>query len=338
MGAYGLTKARSAGGVADAVERGGGSIVRVFRRADLPLKLIDLPEHLILLRDQTRLLDAAAREIGDDALPARLSTEAGCAALGAYADTVCAEPTLGEAIATANALLDRMLQSSTRQRLEIRGREAVWTYELTDRAVEGRQTNELLCLGYRLDLMRRYLGRAWAPVCVTLPGRLPDCRAHVERTLGCDIRPGEVMSVALRADALEAPRMCSPGRTEMTTVEALPDDERLLELAEALIALDLLDRIPRLDDLSRRLDAPRRSLQRRLAAAGSSFARLRDGVLERRAKAMLSGQRLPITAIALELGYADVAHFSRAFAGWTGAPPSAWRAGTCEISRRAGTD
>jgi AraC-like DNA-binding protein len=326
MSAYGLTKARTAGGVADAVERAGGSIQRVFRRADLPLRLIDRPEHLILLRDQTRLLDAAAREIGDDALPARLSTEVGCFALGAYADAVCAQPTLGEAIASANGLLDRMLQSSTRQRLTIRGDEAIWSYELTDRAVENRQTNELLCLGYRLDMMRRYLGGSWSPVAVTLPGRMPDNRCFSERTLGCDLSSAAVMSVVFRADALETPRAAPPrSATAPPVAEPIPDDGALLEFAEALIALDLLERMPGLDDLSRRLNIPRRSLQRRLANAGSSFASLRDEVLKRKSQVLLGESLLPLTEIALELGYADPAHFSRAFRRWTGHSPSVWR-------------
>jgi AraC-like DNA-binding protein len=327
MSAYGLTKARTAGGVADVVERAGGSIERVFRRADLPLRLIDRPEHLILLRDQTRLLDAAAREIGDDALPARLSTDAGCFALGAYADAVCAQPTLGEAIACANGLLDRMLQSSTRQRLTVRGDEAIWTYELTDRAVESRQTNELLCLGYRLDMMRRYLGGSWSPIAVTLPGRMPDNRCFSERTLRCHLSPAEMMSVIFRADALETPGTAPPrGATGPDVAEQIPDDGALVEFAEALIALDLLERMPGLDDLSRRLGVPRRSLQRRLANAGSSFASLRDGVLMRKSQALLGASRLPLTEIALALGYADLAHFSRAFRRWTGRSPSGWPA------------
>lgn len=327
MGAFGLTKARSAGDVADAVERAGGSIGRVFRRADLPLRLIDRPDSLILLRDQTRLLDAAAREIGDDALPSRLSTEAGCFALGAYADAVCARPTLGEAIACANGLLDRMLQSSTRQRLQVRAREAVWTYELTDRGVENRQTNELLCLGYRLDMMRRYLGASWSPTAVTLPGRMPDNRAVSERTLGCDLRSGKVMAVVFRADDLDVPSVAAPGDATLEVdADAIPDDDDLIAFAEALIALELLDGMPKLRDLARRLRVPARSLQRRLAEAGSSFAALRDGLLRRRSEDLLEKTALPLTEIALEMGYADLAHFSRAFRGWTGAPPGAWRA------------
>ncbi|WP_020179267.1 AraC family transcriptional regulator [Methylopila sp. M107] len=326
MASYGLTKARSVGPLVEAVEAGGGSIERVFRRAGLPLGLIGRPEQMILLRDQARLIDAAAREIGDDALPARLSTEAGCGALGAYADVVCARPTLRDAILAANELVDRMLQSATRQRLEIRGPEAVWTYELTDPTVERRQTNELLCLGYRLDMMRRYLGRRWTPVGIRLPGRLPSARSRSEETLGSDIAVGEIMSVTFRADALDAARrLDASAGAAPERGEPAPDGTRLAALVEALIELSLLDGAPRIEDLCRRLELPRRSVQRRLAEAGASFTSLRDGVLERRARALLRDGARPVTDVALELGYSDVAHFSRAFRRWLGAPPDRWR-------------
>ena len=56
MRSYGWTKARSMGPVADFVERSGGSIARVFRRAGLPLRLIDEPDRLILLKGRTDAL------------------------------------------------------------------------------------------------------------------------------------------------------------------------------------------------------------------------------------------------------------------------------------------
>jgi hypothetical protein len=42
--------------LADAVEIRGGSITRVFARAELPLRLIDQPELLVPLPDQILLL------------------------------------------------------------------------------------------------------------------------------------------------------------------------------------------------------------------------------------------------------------------------------------------
>lgn len=58
---------------------------------------------------------------------------------------------------------------------------------------------------------------------------------------------------------------------------------------------------------------------------GRRYADRHRSVLIRRAKALLSDETLPIGRIGVELGYADAAHFSRAFLNWTGATPSDWR-------------
>lgn len=80
----GMTKARSMGPVAAAVQRAGGSVPRLFRRAELPLRLIDHPDYLIPLRDQLKLVEFASSEIGDAGLPARLSLEGGVDHLGTF--------------------------------------------------------------------------------------------------------------------------------------------------------------------------------------------------------------------------------------------------------------
>jgi len=122
----GFTKARSNGALADAVEIRGGSIARVFARAELPLSLIDQPELLVPLRDQVRLLEYASREIGDDALSARLASEAGVPGLGVYGDPLLSAPRLEAAIAPASLLIGALLQSSTSLRLDIDGPWARW--------------------------------------------------------------------------------------------------------------------------------------------------------------------------------------------------------------------
>ena len=112
MRSYGLTKARSMGPVAELVERSGGSIARVFRRAELPLRLIEEPDRLILLKDQLNLVECAAREIGDDALAARLSTEAGVAGLGPYGQQSAMMPRLDRALGCASTTIGSLAASA----------------------------------------------------------------------------------------------------------------------------------------------------------------------------------------------------------------------------------
>lgn len=68
-----------------------------------------------------------------------------------------------------------------------------------------------------------------------------------------------------------------------------------------------------------------RVLQKRLQAAGSNFGELlRDTRLDI-ARQHLLHSRLSITELALNLGYAEVAVFSRNFRSWTGHSPLQWR-------------
>lgn len=86
---FGWTKARSVGPIAVTIEQAGGSIARVFKKAELPTDVLREPDRPFLLRDQVRLLAFAVDEIGDPALPAKLSTGVGAAGLGPLGRRVC---------------------------------------------------------------------------------------------------------------------------------------------------------------------------------------------------------------------------------------------------------
>ncbi|AOZ69563.1 AraC family transcriptional regulator [Rhodobacter xanthinilyticus] len=68
------------------------------------------------------------------------------------------------------------------------------------------------------------------------------------------------------------------------------------------------------------------TLRRRLAAEGQSFAAIRDELRARRAEEMLRDGALGIAQIAAELGYSEPSAFHRAFRGWRGTSPAAFRA------------
>ncbi len=68
-----------------------------------------------------------------------------------------------------------------------------------------------------------------------------------------------------------------------------------------------------------------RTLQRRLEDEGVRFSVVLDEVRERAAKKRLENPTLPLAEIAYQVGFSDLATFSRAFKRWTGVPPGAWR-------------
>jgi len=331
MAETGFTKARSMGPVAEAVERAGGSVARVFRQAELPLRLIETPDQLILLKDQLALVEYAARELDDEMLPLRLSMESGMAGLGLFGRRVRTASTLRDAIERCNRGIGSMLQSATHMRLSVRDGLAAWSYEISDAAVVGRQKNELLAFGYMLETLR-HLG-AGAIARAALPQR-PLAHAQMRDMLGCEIVAGETAALVFPAERLER-RNPLAGPVEDGCADDVPPSTDFIAGVEQLMRLALLDRRPTIDYVSRRLALSARTLQRRLNEAGACFESIRRRVLLERAVALLGEPNFSITEIAYELGYSDPAHFSRAFTHFTGESPRDWRRMRPDIGRLA---
>jgi len=68
-----------------------------------------------------------------------------------------------------------------------------------------------------------------------------------------------------------------------------------------------------------------RTFQRRLEQEGLTYQRLVDQVRFQAAAELLGNRSVKMIEIALELGYSDAAHFTRAFRRWTGVEPSEFR-------------
>lgn len=76
------------------------------------------------------------------------------------------------------------------------------------------------------------------------------------------------------------------------------------------------------------------TLQRRLATEGTSFQALKDALRRDMAIVRLNTSTVPLATLACELGFSDSASFQRAFKGWTGSAPGAYR----RLETDAGSD
>jgi AraC-like DNA-binding protein len=81
------------------------------------------------------------------------------------------------------------------------------------------------------------------------------------------------------------------------------------------------------DDIADHLAMHRRTLNRRLKTAGTTFRDVLDGVRCSVARELLADTALGLDDIAASLGYAGVTPFMRAFRRWTGGTPGQWRSG-----------
>lgn len=109
-----------------------------------------------------------------------------------------------------------------------------------------------------------------------------------------------------------------PGRVARHHREVAEEVKRLLSMR--------LDRAPGLGELARRLGCSPFHLSRTFRRAAGMSLRAYLGQLRTRTAAdRLARGEDDLTRLALELGYADHAHFTRAFRGAWGMPPSAFR-------------
>jgi len=79
------------------------------------------------------------------------------------------------------------------------------------------------------------------------------------------------------------------------------------------------------ETIAKRLHVSASTLQRHLAAEGTTFQALKDRLRRDLAIVRLTTTSVPIAVIATELGFADSAAFQRAFKAWTGSPAGSYR-------------
>lgn len=78
-------------------------------------------------------------------------------------------------------------------------------------------------------------------------------------------------------------------------------------------------------EAARRLGFGVRTLNRRLAEAGSSFQRLRDESRYSIARQLLGNTHMPAGRVATRLGFSNASALTRAFLRWSGMTPTQWR-------------
>jgi len=98
----------------------------------------------------------------------------------------------------------------------------------------------------------------------------------------------------------------------------------------ARVTAALTQRLPdgqaRLAPVAAELGLSARTLQRKLAEAGSSFQQVLDGVRFALAQDYLRRRELGLADVAFLLGFQDQSAFTHAFREWSGVNPGAWRA------------
>ncbi|MGR4868270.1 AraC family transcriptional regulator ligand-binding domain-containing protein [Variovorax sp. LARHSF232] len=133
----------------------------------------------------------------------------------------------------------------------------------------------------------------------------------------------------------DADRLARPVRRDKAAVKAFLADARSnvivpprADLISTRVRSHLQYAQPTWPDLAATAEAlhmAASTLQKRLAADGTSFQALKDALRRDLAIVRLNTSAVPLVTLANELGFADSAAFQRAFKSWTGSAPGAYR-------------
>jgi AraC-like DNA-binding protein len=165
--------------------------------------------------------------------------------------------------------------------------------------------------------------------------RISGEKSKVEKFLGSYIKDGAgVDEIELPTASWDLPivsgdphlhRVCVKSCEEALARRAMKPSPLKVRVENAIATL-LPHGHARLTLVAARLGMSSRTLARRLAAEGSSFAAILADTRSALANRYLADRTLAISQIAWLLGYTEISAFTRAFRQWTGLPPRAARA------------
>jgi AraC-like DNA-binding protein len=130
--------------------------------------------------------------------------------------------------------------------------------------------------------------------------------------LDLPMKTGDPRLLATADDLAQAALRVHPRTAELQA--------RVAQQVESLLATGAT-----IDTVAEAMHMSGRTLQRRLEAEGASFSEIVDGVRDRLARRWLADPARSLAEVGFDLGFSDLAAFSRAFKRWTGKPPGAWR-------------
>jgi AraC-like DNA-binding protein len=185
---------------------------------------------------------------------------------------------------------------------------------------------ELYRLTSMIQLVQLAVGSGWRPEWVEL--RMPEINAlkacnlisQSELAFCCEVSRFSIPNILLKLPVnLDIPKTL-PGNSKDYDVNG-----NLLDTLRQIIPPFLEAGSCKIESIAAVTELEVRTLQRRIRAHGTSFNELLGEARFALAKSRLAVQSSTTVGIATQLGYANSAHFIRAFRRWSGMTPSEFR-------------
>ncbi|CAA0090674.1 putative HTH-type transcriptional regulator [Halioglobus japonicus] len=183
-----------------------------------------------------------------------------------------------------------------------------------------------------LELCRLGLDEGLDPTEVAFTYPEPETKGDYFEVFRCPLKFGQPVS-RLSFKLTDARRPFTAPNREL----AISSDQVLDEMVRELNRPDIISQVKRAiiedlpsgapseDSIAKRVFVSARTLQRKLAEAGTNYRTLLLEVRRDLATKYIADKRMPLAEISYMLGFSDASSFSRAFKRWTGNPPAEYR-------------
>ena len=243
-----------------------------------------------------------------------------------------AAPSVAGGLAFLNQY-DRYIDSGIETSYQPNAQPVVFTADLIHLGdIEMAQLNEYL-IGFLVQTLLTSTRTTVPLLKVTFKHEEPDQTGALKQFFSCPLEFGrEHNSIQLPATFLDQPFLTSNKLLYRILANAMETYFSMGDKTSGFVAtvcrqIMLEDPMVSPDSkrIAREMGISTRTLRRRLADEGFTFNAAKNLARERRAKYLLANSRASLTEIAFELGYSELSAFSRAFRGWVGETPQAYR-------------
>jgi len=226
----------------------------------------------------------------------------------------------------------RVLHDAAEVQLTVRGDHAILSHRLPLPGGVPRAVSEYIVAAW-LITSRQATGVHWIPIEARFPHSTPEDTSEHRRLFGCTLKFGHDRSeLVFSRDLLDTPFLSADPSLQaileaqvLAMFQKLPKGEAVTDAVRRLLAGELCNGEPTLEQIAPRLHMSARTLHRRLEEEETSFRQVLAEVRRELAARHLSERRLAIGEIAFLLGFSEPSAFHRAFKRWTGQAPLAYR-------------
>ncbi|ATZ10833.1 AraC family transcriptional regulator [Erwinia amylovora] len=323
--------AAAASGLSDFISDSGGDVDRIFGVSGIDPELLAQPTLSLGLINYCRVMEEAARDSDCDNFGLHYGRQFKPQSLGLIGYIGLCSPTLEQALHNVASAFP-WHQHDTLTRLVDKGDCWRLDYQVRHGAILCRRQDAELTLGMFLNLIRHVAGRNWAPREVHFEHPRPsqwhehckvfDAPVWFDQPFNSLVIPKRDMA---RAMPDSDPLLLGVMQDAIRRLNSGCVQQKIVDLARVQVHQALLQGEPLLEEVAEKMGLTSWSLQRRLREEGLSFTSLVDNVRCEMAKYYLQQHQLPISEMALLLGYSEVSAFSRAFRRWFSISPRQWR-------------